>query len=793
MNLLAVWSRVRSTIPQFLRQRARVLAVPEYAVLVAVAALAWQNGIGAVDLAVSDFALRHSGRPASKQIVIIGIDKPSLMRLGRWPWPRQVHADLIKRLSTYRPAAIGLDLIFSEADVRNPLGDEQLEQAIRAAGNVALPVSMYVAVDATPRPELPMASLVSAARSVGHIHFEISSDGIVRSTFLREGQGQRRWGHLALAMLDAAGTPFDASTLPGTRAPRGARSDSAGWQRDYWTRLPFAGPPRHFEMLSFIDVLEGRIAPERLHGKLILIGATASGMGDEYPTPMSGQGSSMAGVEMTANLLDSFVQGVRLSVATPWQNLLFNLGPVLAGLLIWRRCGPRQALLVALSLSMLSPVMALVAQMRGGLSFAPAAGTAGVLIAYMVWGWRRQEAALNYLSDEFQRIRKGFSGPVIRVAGAVNEDFLGRRVSLVRAAAGQLRSLHALVRGAMNNLPDAMLVIDQDGAITLANEAAVAQLGHGSQQQLIGKHALTLLAERMRPAADVLPDLRSSRAAFAVETPLDRDCDLLIKGVPRTDAVGAFCGWILTLVDIRAVRQSQKKQDEALRFISHDIRSPQVSILTLIEMRRSNAMAEDSAEIFERIETLARRSLALADDFLFLARAESAGYSFELADLADVLVEAADHMWVAAKAKGINIRLHLPDGPADRMIEFTLLTRAVSNLLGNAIKFSPPGSDIDCRLTRAGDAWCIAVRDRGVGISARDMPLLFGKFTQLRASGGKWSEGAGLGLTFVKTVVEQHVGTIAVDSEPGRGSEFRIMLPAAAHLTRSAAAGAMQS
>jgi CHASE2 domain-containing sensor protein/signal transduction histidine kinase len=767
------WHRVLAG----LARRASKLVLVEHTVLALVALLAWQNGLGSLDVMVSDFGLRHSTRTPSEQVVIVGIDQPSLERLGRWPWPRQTHAQLIDRVSAYRPAAIGLDLIFSEADAGNPLGDAQLERAIRAAGNVALPVSMYVAANATPRAELPLPGLVSAARAIGHVHFEISSDGIVRSAFLREGLGGHQWGHLALATLEAAGTPFDVAGLPGLRAPQAEAGE--GWQRDFWTRIPFAGPPRHFPMVSYVDVLEGRVAPERFQGKLLLVGATASGMGDGFSTPMSGQGSSMAGVEMTANLLDSLLQDVRLNPVAAWQNLLFNMLPVIASLLIWRHCGPRQALFAALLLCTVAPLGSLALQMRWGLVFAPVAGVGGVLACYMVWGWRRQETALNYLSNEFLRIREGFPAPLEGMKALLNEDFLGRRVSLVRAATEQLRSLNAFVRDALNNLPDTVLVIDQAGLIALANRAARIRLGKSRMDQLIGKHVAILLAECMPPAADVLPNLGEVRAAFSVETALNRECDLLIKGSPRTDKEGVFCGWILTLVDIREVRRSQYKRDEALRFISHDIRSPQASILTLIEMRRSDALPSDSLEeVFSRIESLARHSLAIADDFLFLARAESGAYRLDMIDLSDVIVEAVDHMWVAATAKGIHMRLLLPEVPANSLIEVTLLTRAVANLLGNAIKFSRSDTEIDCRLTRDGNAWCIAIQDHGVGISAEELPLLFQKFRQLRSSGGKWSEGAGLGLSFVKAVVEQHSGTVAVNSTPGMGSEFRIVLPA---------------
>lgn len=772
-------ARAAAALP---RRGLRAVLTLELAALAVVALLAWQNGLGALDLLLSDFALRHSGRPPAEQIIIVAIDQRTLERLGRWPWQRQIHARLVERVGADAPAAIGLDIVFSEADPANPAGDTRLAQAMRAAGKVVLPVSMYVGANGAPQAELPLAELVEAAGALGHVHYEVSSDGLVRGVFLREGLGASRWNHLALAMLAVAGRPLDPARLPGLRAPErgldGAGPADDAWRRDHWMRIAFAGPPRHFHTVSYLDVLEGRVAPGLFKGKLVLVGATASGMGDQFPTPVSGQVGAMAGVELSANLLGGILDGAELRPAAPWQNVLFNLLPVAAGLLLWRRCSPRHALLTAALLSMIAPLVALVVQMRWGLCFAPAVAIRGVFVCYMLWGWRRQETALAFLSEEYLRARQGFPlapGPAGEPGG---EDFLGRRVGLVRAAAQKIRSLHAFVHGALNNLPDAVLVTDGDGAVVLVNEAGLARLGHLGQSQPIGQCTSALLARVLPAAAEVLPDLREARRAFAVETAWDRDCDLLIKGVPRYDDAEQFAGWILTLIDIGDLRLSQRQHDEALRFISHDIRSPQASILTLIEMQRRGPVAPGQEPMLTRIESLARRSLALADDFLYLARAESGSYRLDQVDLADLLVDAADQLWVAATAKGIRVRLELPETPAQCLLEPALLTRAIANLLGNAIKFSPRDSEIVCCLSRSDTTWCIGIRDQGAGIAAADLSLLFKKFSRLRPDGGGRVEGAGLGLCFVKTVVEQHHGEVAVSSEVNQGSEFRIVLPA---------------
>lgn len=761
------------------------LKVP-FLVLV-VAAIGWHNGIGALDSIVGDLALRHTTRPASSQIVIIAIDEPSLAQLGRWPWARSTHAQLLDRLrQVYQPAAIGLDLIFSEQDKQYAESDAQLERAIKEAGNVVLPVSMYTVAGKGPQAELPLHRFADAARALGHVHFEISPDGIVRSAFLQEGMGSSRWNHFVLAMMEAAGMPMDHRSLPGLRGYPSDSIRSAGvkvWSRDFWTQIPYAGPHGRFRTVSYIDVLEGRVPPDVLSGKLLLVGATAAGMGDAYPTVMSGQGAAMPGVEMMAHMLDGLLQGVHLDCAAPWANALFNLVPLLVGIVLLRELSSRYALLAVLVVAACVPLLAWGAQVADGIRFAPAIGILGLLTYYMLWSWQRQESALRYMSEEFIRIRQEHPTFIVESDQKSDGDTLSQRIRQLRSAAAQMRVLHLFLHTSLDSLPDAMLVTDANGIIALANAAAVKRLEiRMCEQQLNGQDVTEVLTMCLPPVAEVLPSLVAggTQSEFMVETAFDKNCDLLIKGVPRIDGRGRFGGWILTLVDVRFVRQAQRRNEEALRFISHDIRAPQSSILTLIELRRNGMLAElDAHEVLERVEGLARRSLALADDFLHLARAEASAYRLEVVDLADVIIDAADQIWAQANASGVLLRTHLPDEPACCTIERALMTRAVVNLMSNAIKFSARGSQVDCRLYREGDRWCIKVKDQGVGIASEEIPLLFQKFRRLNSSGRAQPDGAGLGLTFVKAVMTQHNGTVGVTSALGVGSEFCMTLPLA--------------
>jgi signal transduction histidine kinase len=140
-----------------------------------------------------------------------------------------------------------------------------------------------------------------------------------------------------------------------------------------------------------------------------------------------------------------------------------------------------------------------------------------------------------------------------------------------------------------------------------------------------------------------------------------------------------------------------------------------------------------------------------------------------------VLLDAVDDCWSLARAGQIELHSALPEGEALVQGDRGLLTRAAVNLVHNAVKFSRPGTRVDCSLQRSADRWCVAVRDQGPGMAPAERERLFERFA--RGSEPR-AEGVGLGLAFTRTVAERHGGQLVLDSTPGVGSEFRILLPA---------------
>lgn len=771
-------------------------------------ALASLNGLGRLDQSLYDRLLQANPQPAREDIIIVAIDDYSLAELGNWPWPRLRHAELIQRISAAQPLAIGMDILFSEAEAGsagslqngNQDGDHQLATTLAAAGKVVLPlVSHSAGQGLAPAPPLPLLS--NAAKKLGHIHLEMDKDGVTRSVFLQEGMGGLWWPHFALAMRELGSAPGMAQ-LPGARLPAALRALPPAanvWQRDYQMHIPFYGGSGHFRSVPYVAALRGEVPAEFFRNKYVLIGPTAIGMADSFTTPVTGDGGAISGIEINANILASLLDGRAIQIAPVWLTMLASLVPLLVVMLAYLLLTPRLAL-ASTALLFAVVLLASYMAMRADFWYPPGAALIALGLAYPLWSWRRLEAAISYLGEEFILLeREPHLLPEVADASAAKgpaplQDKLGQRIDAMRAAARRVRDLRQFVSDSLASLPDATLVTTVDGNVLLCNQAArtyFLSIGHPHIQDALLPY---LFAQMSTPQGLDLPlnqgfswwnllDLaHSATMSKGIEVNDTKGRDLLIKSAPCYAASGELCGWIVSLVDISAIRAAERSRDETLHFISHDMRAPQASILALLELQQDTQTALPQAEFLERIQKASLITLGLADNFVQLARAEAQTYRLEDMDFQDVLQDASEEMWSLARSKNIRITTHIPARDYPVRIDRSLMTRALTNLLSNAIKYSPPDTVISCSLLYTSgmmDAHIMCtISDQGYGIARADQSKMFRRFARFGEHQQGASDGVGLGMVFVKAVIERHHGQIDFISAPGQGTTFVIKLPA---------------
>ncbi|MXP41914.1 CHASE2 domain-containing protein [Altererythrobacter soli] len=719
-----------------------------------------------LDRLVYDLVLRLEERTPDPRILIVAIDDRSVAEVGSWPWPREVQARLIERLAEGSPKAVGYDVLLTEPR----RGDAALGRAVAGPVSVFVPLLM-VAPGANGAPFdtiLPVAAVAENARGIGHVNLIVDGDGKVRRVRLWEG-GDRAWPHLVELLRRAAvgGQDMQPRTDP--------------------LLIPFSGAAGAFPTIGASSVLRGQVPAEVLRDRLVLVGATAGGLGDRYATAGGNRHGVMPGVEIQAQMLDGLLSGSMIKEGGLAARVLFALLPVWILLLALRKLQPGATLvlLAALLAGTLGLAAALLLEFRLWLTPVPA--LAGLALVYPLWGWRRLAGANSYLIEELERFHAEPDALSASSSQVYAADPVSRQILLLNQAIAQARDLRRFTADSLRQIPDSVFVADRDGRILFANAEAESLLPDLRQSPEFDMQALFARFEPLEQIAggdgqeparapSWPPDEASAGGQYLCA---DGRC-FDVRAAPRRSADGAHLGWIVRLTDITEVWTAQRQREDMLQFLSHDMRSPQASILAVLAEGSGRGIAP---ELAARIEGYAERTMELADGFVQLARAETLEYEPEPIGLSDVLLDAVDHVWPRITAKRIALDTEGEDAPLLVHGERSLVTRAVINLLENAVRHSPEAGRIACRLDRIeeqGKAFAVCtIADEGPGIEESRIATLFDRFQQGPAA-DRSSGSAGLGLSLVRAVVARHCGWVRCESRPGEGATFTIGLPLAA-------------
>ncbi|PJJ98358.1 diguanylate cyclase [Lysobacteraceae bacterium NML75-0749] len=273
-----------------------------------------------LDAWLYDRMLRQLSPAVSDDIRIVAIDEKSLAALGRWPWPRHVHAEFIDKVSDHQARGIAMDILFSEPDYHNIEGDEALAQSIARNGRVVLPVAAEPAAPGEPLVELlPIPSLAKAAAALGHVEIVTDDDGIARHAYLYSGLGAPHWPALALALLDKNIRHQYLPPRPAHERQSEAANSPFLWIRDREVLLPYV-PAQRFRRIPYVDVINDEEVAATLHGKWVLVGVTSSGLVRDVVIPAQNGSNRISGVEYHAEVLNTLLHGGFVQpLSLPWQ------------------------------------------------------------------------------------------------------------------------------------------------------------------------------------------------------------------------------------------------------------------------------------------------------------------------------------------------------------------------------------------------------------------------------------------------------------------------------------------
>lgn len=716
---------------------------------------------GRLDSLLYDVLTRANARPADGSILVVDIDEASLARLGAWPWARDIHARMIDQLDQAGAGPIVYDMLFSQPSP-NPAQDRALGEAIKRSGRVYLPEFLTdSSQNDPPRIVSSIPEIAQGAAGVGLAHVRFDNDGVVRRMAPFEADGPNLRPDLM--------TVVHRATRP-AGSPDVTRSDAQT------LLIPFAGPPSIYRHVSFASVLDGEVPSELIAGRTVFVGVTAPGLGPAFPTPVTPDAASMTGVQLQASILDALRRGQMIKPAASTSRVAFSLTLLWLLLIGFVALPPRANLLLTIGLCLVALGYSAALLWLAHVWLSPIATVIGLTLVALVWGWGQLSRVSDLLGRELARVRS-----IVRARGAKSVAFAGdivsRQASSLGEAISHMDDLRRFSADALFSLPDATLVADAHGRVIAANAAA---------QSLFGPHQPALNGASVADLINLLdplgrrfeldwPQATDQQAPIDLHLPDGRT--LQLQTVFRRDDHGAPAGWIVRLADISILAAAMRQREQALQLLSHDMRSPQTSILALL------ATTPDlPTETADRIAAYARRTLALADGFVQLARAEVTPVSLEPIDLADVAVEAIDEVWPQSVQRKIRIEQVGGDSPLMVLGDRGVLARALVNLLGNAVKYSPPGSTITVTLSEhaspGGPVVSAAIADQGPGFSRDEAASAFRAFQRFERPGQTLAGGGvGLGLAFVQAAIARHGGEVSCRSEPGVGAEFTVRLP----------------
>lgn len=799
----------------------------------------------AVDNLIYDTVLSLSEREHNEDLVIVNIDQASLDAIGRWPWNRQHHAELLKNLSS--ADAVVFDILFPEKNKDYPAGDTSFAQAIEKHGSIILPVHLESVRERGQILEVPPISIFyEAANRIGHVHVHCESDSICRSFFAFEGVGSPYWSHIVIELYDLLNkntndvqnnkvekqiSPKSLTTIYNTYLDdslRSSVSDDSPYNihRKHQLFIPFDRAPRRFSTVSYVDVFSGEIPSSAFEGKVVFVGATSAGLGDYLSTPVG----LLPGVEIHVLAYEALLNG---NFITKYQGLVSTLFFFLITFLLstlMSRLSPSQFLASLLCLIGLTLYIEFLLIRFCSIWFPTASFIIGMLVFYPLWNWLKLRLALIFLSDTLKRVNHYEQEAKLEYlsyspkSNVLTSDiyFVGQenpskhqnvQVEVVTQTIQQMeRALtlaevnQNLIQKSLSNLQDAVIILNHHGDVVLANEVAEQLFFNDDTSTLLdvyqmfvnkSEQKITRSVEKLLDVGlEFSEELELNLEKISIKKQKKRPQEAFTKhthfllGLGKTiqlplnrfnDDLVDIC--LLTFVDISKIKEVERSRLDTLNFLSHDLRAPMVSVLALIEQFEmqneklsSKSFSNLTDQLLTRVKSYVQKNLHYSESILQLSRAEELSeQAFNLVDMHAIIDSVYMQAKPVAEIAGISLNVDKENCDAWVMGHAELLERVFTNIINNAIKFSTPNTVIDLKMNVSTERVKVSIRDQGEGIPSSALNQIFDRYVKNNAQPNK--KGAGLGLFFVKSVIEKHKGQIEVESELGKGTIFTVSLP----------------
>ena len=421
-----------------------------------------------------------------------------------------------------------------------------------------------------------------------------------------------------------------------------------------------------------------------------------------------------------------------------------------------------------------------------------------VFFAILVWLFHAIVRPLRRIAVGTAAVARGEQGVQVEESGASEVGALARSFnemsrSLERSRTTleaqnlDLERLANVLRAVLDSTVDGILLSDTEGNVQLANRPVV------TLTRDLGMTFTGSVVDRLLSVAPRIKDEEKYRAAMQrlrlnPDEPTFDEFEDSVSGrvfqgftSPVHDDRGGFIGRVWTLREVTQQRELDRLKDDFVATVSHELRTPLTSMMGFLEMIREEEagdLTDEQKRFLSIVYRSSERLQRLVGDLLFVARLDANGLQLHFAEVQvdDVVSECVESTAALARSREIDLQAELGDVPpvwADR----ERLAQLVSNLISNAIKFTPAGGRVTARAFAEHDDAVIEVEDTGIGIPEAEQERLFQRFFRSSTATEQAIPGTGLGLVISKAIAEAHGGGIDVRSAAGKGTCFKVRIP----------------
>src|SRR5919109_1510999 len=638
--------------------------------------------------------------PAPKEqssVVLVLIDDESLNEYGRWPWSRDLLARLTRNLAHAKASVIGLDILLSEP--QSLPSDQALADALHETQTVI--VDKIGAFPDGPHWIEPLPQFAQVAAVIGHAHSVLDADSICRHFPPRElTLNGSRWA-FAVEVARLIDPQRTAAFLASYKLPFADDAYPINRAHPVLARIAYRHDP--FRTISARDALEDKNL-DSVRGRPVLVGFGPSELGDRISTPLTSE-LPAPGVEVHAQILDSILTGRTLREVP----LRFGAGTLLIGCVLAILAFSKWRGWTALSLLLGTVIILYTGALLSFIWISRIVPVGQVMLAFLL-------APLLVYSADFVTVERSVTKQLLGLrfwlasrskdGSSQDRGDLSWKLDLLHNLQTELGALYELHKTLLETTQDLVAIFNERGELLLNNQL-FAEICEPGKQAVF---TLEQLRNRLRPA----------------------------EGAPMVSG--------------------DRARSEALGFITHELRTPLVSIQGFAELMMRYPNSPSCSTAPETIFRESKRLLALINSYLDVLRLDAGAkpISTDILEVDDVIRKVFEILKPLADAAKMRLLLDSRE-PLPMTGDATLISGAILNLVSNAIKYGKPGTDIRARCWRENGEVIISIANEGEPIAAGDISHVFD--TYYRSAKVETSKtGWGLGLAFVKRIAEKHGG-----------------------------------